>query len=281
MCHYKLISLLLIATSLMAIRSISSSGSPPARKTGAPGEGLCFNCHNLGVLNAGGGAIEIDFPNGDSVYMPDSTYQVQLTVRERNAFIFGFSMTTLDADTNQAGKFIVTDSTVTTIKEWLDRSYLSHRDALNNFNFDTLTWTFQWQAPSAGTGPVDFYTAGVAANSAISIATGNVYTQSLRICEDSCGLIRPEDTITPPWSVHLFPNPSAGNLNVGMEGQTIPVEILVYDVMGALRRTSTIAENQVSPFSLDLRDLGSGEYFIFLRHGTSSGMQRLVITHTE
>ena len=170
---------------LLVGMTILYSTVPPPEKTGAPGEGTCYNCHFYGALDSIVGSINIVFNDSINFYQPDSIYNVSITIEENTKKIFGFELTVLDSSKTKAGEIIITDSfnTYLNLTAANGRDYISHYDAWDpqNTGQGNFTWQFQWKAPAANVGSVKFYAAGVAASSMISVAAGNVYTNMLTI----------------------------------------------------------------------------------------------------
>ena len=178
---------ILILVLVLALHKIAVtySGVPPEERTGAPGETSCFvgGCHTLGTLNPPKSGITVLFDNGSSNYLPDSVYNVSVTITDSAQKIFGFQLTALDSNNLKIGDFIMMDTTNTYIIFFNSREYISHFNAWdsNNFGSGYFTWQFRWIAPSVNSGTITFYTAGVAAESLISVPAGNVHTNTLSI----------------------------------------------------------------------------------------------------
>ena len=68
------------------------AGIPPAGKTGAPAESTCFSCH-AASLNGPLGNNEIQFNSGINFYKPDSTYTINVSIKEVGSKVFGYEAT--------------------------------------------------------------------------------------------------------------------------------------------------------------------------------------------
>lgn len=154
--------------------------TPPAQRTGAPGESNCTSCHG------GGSGNEIfqltTLPALITEYIPGQTYNFGLGLIDPGMVRFGFEVTALrDSDNSPAGTFdTFIDSRVTTVSGG-GRTYVCHTtngvtspsdppDPQDGTwwsatpSSDPAVWAFQWTAPAAGTGDVTFYASGVSAN---------------------------------------------------------------------------------------------------------------------
>ena len=96
------------------------------------------------------------------VYEPNEVYALSVRLegetRGLDSFVNynGFSVEVLDSEHRPAGSFrsFVEGGMVTTIE--IDALF-----ALDRRDIDATRWSFEWKAPGAGAGPVDFYFAGV------------------------------------------------------------------------------------------------------------------------
>ena len=155
--------------------AISYSSTPPASRTGAPGEGNCTTsgCHN-GTPNTGPGNIlfSLDTIN----YIPGNTYTAAVQVVDGTKLMFGFELTALDSTNTMAGSYIITNTINTSAQTSVGRDYVNHLNA-NSSN----SWQFDWTAPSSNVGPITFYIAGNAANDDGDESGDNIYTRTFTV----------------------------------------------------------------------------------------------------
>lgn len=167
----RILLLLLAALSLAA----ASSAGPPNAHTGAPGEPTCASCHT-----GSPGSADSTFLTGipGNVYTPGATYTMLLSVQWLTQRRWGFELTTVNAGGGAAGQITVTDP-VNTQYSPVGSGYLKQTSA-GTFNGTPsgVSWTFQWQAPPAGSGTVIFYWCANACN-------GNGSTSGDIVCRDS------------------------------------------------------------------------------------------------
>ena len=149
------------------------SGGPDPRKTGAPGDGLCIECH-APAANTGSGNVQIAFPAG-LTYTPGTKQRLTVTVTDSAANRWGFQLTARLAtnETNgQAGAFESVDASTQVICEdgrpkqaqgclaSAPLEFIEHTLSGTGSN----TFALDWTAPASDVGEVHFYVAGNAAN---------------------------------------------------------------------------------------------------------------------
>jgi hypothetical protein len=146
--------------------ALAFSSGPPAGRTGAPGESTCIDCHTSFPLNSGDGTLSLSGVPAPG-YNPGTTYTIMVNLEDPEQSRWGFELTVLDnVDNNQAGTLIRTDMTNTQLLQDSGRQYIEHTSAgtFNGTPDVSPGWSFDWQAPDPGVGPVTFYIAGNAAN---------------------------------------------------------------------------------------------------------------------
>lgn len=83
-----------------------------------------------------------------------------------------------------------------------------------------------------------------------------------------------------PVSLSIYPNPNGGTFHLSMKGKPMnePLEMRVSDIVGKeVHREASIKFNGQLDRDLDLRELGSGIYFLTFRSGEAQATQKLVI----
>lgn len=143
---------------MLFARSGGAGSQSFSRVSGAPGEGVCANCHLGGV---GGGSITITNSSLPGNYIPGQVYTLQVQIFDNNAVEGGFQASIRDGANNSVGT--INSSTGTQTVTLSGREYIEHSTP-KSFNAGQTTWTFDWEAPAANVGPVTMYVAGVAAN---------------------------------------------------------------------------------------------------------------------
>lgn len=176
--------------------ALSFSTGPPVRKSGAPGDDTCVDCHNSFALNSGPGIFDITAP---TEYFAGDTIDIQIDLAQAGQERWGFEATILDADDEPVGTIYRIDSSRTRTETDIPsgRVYITHTSiGTDNGTPDVAPgWTFKWIAPaSSGAGTVTVYAAGNAANGANGNQGDYIYTRiapvdegSLLCCEGRTG----------------------------------------------------------------------------------------------
>ena len=173
------------------------SGGPDPRKTGAPGDGLCIECHSP-AANTGSGNVSVAFASG-LTYTPGAKQRLTVTVTDSAAKRWGFQLTArlaTNESNGQAGSFDSIDASTQVICE--DGSpkraagcpaaapleFIEHTQSGNGSN----TFAFDWTAPASDVGDVRFYVAGNAANGNGQNDPGDlIYTANYRLTAAATG----------------------------------------------------------------------------------------------
>lgn len=220
------------------------SSGPPDARTGAPGEGLCTDCHLSFPLNSGSGQLALlDGPAEG--YEPGQTYRLRVSLSDPDAIRWGFELTSLDASNAPAGDLTSVDGNTQTSTALTGREYVKHT-AIGTANGrpGSNEWTFDWVAPAAGTGAVTLWFAGNAAN-------GNFFNTGDRIYADSISFDEATATSAPPALVNArllpnLPNPFNPSTRIRFElDRSGPVRLEVVDAQG--RRVRTLIDGLRTP----------------------------------
>lgn len=145
--------------------SLMYPNGAPAGYTGSPGDNKeCTQCHS-GTATTVAGIITSSIPAAG--YTPGSTYQITVTNNLTGSGKFGFELSPQKTDGTQLGTLVAGTGT----KLVGGTKYITHLNATTS----TSSWTFDWIAPAAGAGTVNFYAAiaknkpGPVAKSSISV----------------------------------------------------------------------------------------------------------------
>ena len=153
--------------------SSNSTGSPGG-KTGAPGEGTCLDCHNSFSLNSGVGTANFTSNIPTTGYVPGNTYTISASVSDSAISKFGFEIT------EPLGSILITNpAEIKSIPTCSQTCRITHEAAGTSAINNTKTWSFDWIAPTIGSGNVTFYGAFVAANNNGNYFGDHVYTNTL------------------------------------------------------------------------------------------------------
>ncbi len=165
-------------------------GAPPGY-TNSPADGQnCSHCMG-GTAVPLGGLITSDIPA--TGYVKGTTYNIVVTATGTGNK--GFELSPQDVSGNLLGTLITSSET----KLVGDNKYITHKLASED---NTMLWSFQWQAPPIGVGPITFY-------ASVVIGELNTKTTTLIAPQSILGI---DDQQTAP--VALYPNPVVDRLNV-------------------------------------------------------------------
>ncbi|HEU0140980.1 MAG TPA: choice-of-anchor V domain-containing protein [Bryobacteraceae bacterium] len=148
---------LLFAKSVAILSTIPAliygfASGPLPNKSGAPGGGLCTECH---VGSAAGTSIAVTAASG-TTYTPGQAQQITVRITEA-ANVYGFQATARTSGNQQAGSF--TSGAGMKVISGEGFQFIEHNTPSSN-----STFTFQWTPPANASGDITIYAAGNAAN---------------------------------------------------------------------------------------------------------------------
>ncbi len=186
------------------------SSGPPDGKTGAPGEGLCNECH----LNSGGGDGSLVLDSVPAEYAFGQTYTLKIIIEDPGQQRWGFEMTATDQLNQGAGVFTITDAVNTQLSDnpIPAKDYAKHTSAgtfIGTFDGPTI-WRVDWTAPVSDLGQIDFYLAGNAANASFDNTGDFIYSTSASSsppapdCQGLCGDANHDATVNVSDAVYII-----------------------------------------------------------------------------
>lgn len=174
---------------------------PEPRKTGAPGDRLCTECH-AGTANPSGGSVTVTFPGG-MTYTPGTKQVLRVTVTDSPARgVNGFQLTArlgTNESGGQAGTFTPTDGTTQVICEngsprpasgcpsTAPLEFIEHTSAGSRTN----TWSFEWTPPAGDVGNIRIYVAGNSANGDRANTGDRIFTANYTLTPAAAPAPRP------------------------------------------------------------------------------------------
>ncbi len=242
----------LVATTFILV---SFSANPPDGKTGAPGDGLCIECHTPTNPPINGMISVEGFPASIS---PGEQYILTVVNRNTigNAVKGGFQITILGPNNTKAGD-LAQPSANSVVTNANSRQYFEHNPAQVYPDSNVLKWTVEWTAPMMDPGSViTWYAAG-------NVANGNFDNTGDRIVtangNGSIILAGIEDFVEVDPVV--YPNPGTDHLNIILGDGSRPDGIAdFYSVTGNLVSSRVIRQGRiVTP------DMPTGVYLIQIR----------------
>jgi hypothetical protein len=248
----------------------SSSNNPPNGKTGAPGEGICTECHSA---NGGGYNGDLTISGIPAAIEAGEKYTLTLTTSYNSGSPVktGFQMVCLNSSNLNCGTFS-NPSPNTTLTQSGNRTYFEHNPAANFNGAGSMSWTVDWEAP---TGPnnlvITFYAISIIANGNTGIGGDDrvsaTFTGTLQVAVDP--LVA---TIASKTDVSCFGG-SDGSASLIVSGGQSP-----YTFLWSNGETTNPAENLIS---------GTNSVTVTDNAGTSTNAnviinqpQQLVITET-
>lgn len=186
-----------LATIVLALPLLvwAHSSGPDPNSEGGPGgsPSACAQsgCHVGTAVNAGGGKVELQFPNG-LTYTPGQKQRIKVVVTDATARVYGYQVSARLASNEtagQAGTFSTVDVTqfiqcgngrtraaAGSCPSTSPIEYIQHSapSATNTIEFD-------WTPPAADAGNVRFYVAGNAANGNGQNSGDKIYTANFTL----------------------------------------------------------------------------------------------------
>lgn len=207
--------------------------------------------------------IDVAFTGIDTVmgYVPDSTYDIKVSLKRNGIDRYGFEIVAEDASKNAVGTF-TGNSRVT--------SYVANRRATHkDVSIDSSGengWEMRWKAPAQGTGTIRFYAAVLAAN-----GNGNNQGDTVWL-----GSVKADELVNIPGSVsdldrtmHVYPNPCDAVLMTETNG--VPIDGLqLIGMDGSSFALDPMARTH------DLSGLASGTYILEIRRGEERFSRRIL-----
>jgi len=253
----------------------SFSSNPPNGRTGAPGDGLCTDCHNpSNPLGLDGEFSLTGFPTEIS---PGETYSISVVVRNNNGLAQrnGFQAVVLDAENNNIGDLTTSGGNPTTeTNAGNGREYVEHRPAIN-FENNEVNWTFDWTAPDENVGEdVTLYVASIVGSG----SAGN--SEDLFIQDDFTATIQEISStrnLEGIAKIDIFPNPANEFFTLKLDGPVSEkVNIRLMTVTGQLVYVQTdLSLNSTTEISV--ADLSRGVYFLQINGETAATTRRVVV----
>ncbi len=232
--------------------------------SGAPGSGTCNNCHIGEAPNAAPGKIMVESDIPASGYKANTTYNVTVKVVYPGRQLFGFNFKTT------GGSLAAVSPSAVSISA--DKFEATHRSSAPPAR-DTGKFELKWTAPATGTGNVQIYVAGVAANGNGSNSGDNVYTANLTVTEDLA--TNKDDLFVTTQDLKIYPNPATDYCVVDFK-TTGATDIILTDIQGkSVRVWEGVGTGTRIQHTIDLTNLAKGIYLLSVRQGAGRQTARL------
>ncbi len=179
----------------------SSVNNPPNGRTGAPGEGLCTDCHSSPGPFAGNIAVN-GFP---ATAVAGTVYPITVTINATSGFPIraGFQALVLNGANANIGTLSASTPTadpnvaITTVAS--GKVYAEHNNGAKLFNgASSVSYTFRWTAPTAtSNNTIKLYIAAILGNNA-SQDNGDVMLTTVLTSQFSAAVLSATATATNP-----------------------------------------------------------------------------------
>lgn len=230
---------------------IAFTSGPGAGYTGSPLDGVdCTDCHAPGPALQADNLIIIDV--GLNGYVPGQTYPLTVTCDDIVAEKYGFQITSETASA-KAGTWIITNASRTQLKSG---TAVTHTSAGTTPSGSPNTWSMEWTAPAAGTGPVSFYVAINQTNADNTNSGDQIHVASLTIPESGVGIAESLDQAIGI----IYPNPANDIIHLNLP---LNSGIRIFDNTG--REVITLTGDQAL-HEIDVSALQQGLYFVQIEH---------------
>ncbi len=266
------LSVLFLTLLFMSHTELSGGAASP--RTGSPGDGsTCTACHTGSQPVIMDSIISSNIPaNG---YTPDSTYTLTATINCSGHTCFGFELSPQDLSGNLLGKLLnISNDT----KLVLSDKYITHTlSGTTGANYKA--WTFNWRAPSAGTGAVTLYGAFLIADHNGGTSGDTTILSTLLVQEDLCTGIN--NTETKKMDLQVFANPITDRIQIDLNLlQAGNVNINLYNLNGKITQSlfSGYQLNTNNIYSFDRNpSLSPGIYFLKVEQGNKQLVKKVVL----
>jgi hypothetical protein len=245
----------------------------PVQASGAPADNnrtcATSGCHS-GTASDRDNLIASTVPS--TGYIPGETYTMTVSITEAGISRWGFQATAQNSSGDLQGSYVLTNTQQTRNSSGTGGiKYVTHTEAGNSGSTGSKTWSFDWTAPDAGTGTVNFYTAVMASNNNGGTAGDLVYKDQLVLEED---LTASAASISTALSFSVFPNPSSGQeIVVTASKSSQPSRLVVYNALGGIVKSETFNSAQ---HKVDVSKIPAGLYFIWLDQAGEKSMKRFI-----
>lgn len=252
---------------------LNQAGSPGGR-TGAPGDGVCTQCHS-GTVQSGSGfntVTLIDAGTPVTEYEANTTYQVQVSMATTNAKN-GFEIVALNPNNTVAGTWTITDATHTKMITSGGKSRVTHKLAGTSLT----NWTFNWTSPATNVGTVTFYLATNQTNSSSS-DSGDIIRTSQHAFGSQAGIKEASAKVETQITYQEITNSLNIRLNSKVDGS---VFVNVVDLGGKSVFTENPGNVSAGESALSVRlnnELNSGIYMVNVSVDNNMTMKRVFIS---
>lgn len=248
-----------------------ASGGVAGGYAGDPANGNknCVNCHTGAAASTISGLITTNIPG--TGYVPGNTYIITTTRLSPGIGDFGFQTASQNPAGVELGVFSNIDVNETRIRtktiSTVVFSYITHTST-STTGTDGRSWSYNWTAPVAGSGPVTFYGAVLDTDSG-GDTPGDVTYISTTVVQEDLGVGISQ--ITSKTNISVYPTVSNGNFTVEVNEGAYSLEIYSLTGEKVFEKTTNASVEHVS------LNVSSGLYFVNIKKDNKNTIKKIVI----
>ncbi len=253
-----------ILLAVSATTLLSYSSGTPGGRTGSPGDlgNTCVGCHTGTEVTSQDNWITSNIPAEG--YTPGDTYTFTATGTHSGAAKFGFEITS-ENGSSKVGTFIATDENTTQLYNGSEAiTHTSDNAAVSG----TKEWSFDWTAPTEGTGDVTFYGAFNAANGDEGSSGDVIYTSELAVSESTVSVNENNFNI-----ISIGPNPAKDILIIN--SNELIRKISLYNISG--KRVLELSNVNANSKKINLESFATGIYFLNIKGENFNKLEKFII----
>jgi hypothetical protein len=252
----------------------SSTSGGPSGYAGAPAEGgrTCGSgggCHTGTSVTTQTGLIASDIPS--TGYIPGTTYNITASITGTSSK-FGFEVSPQNTSGTKMGTLIITNSTQTQLVG--SGKYITHKSG-GTAGTNSKIWTFQWKAPSPGTGDFKFYGTFNITNSNGSDSGDKIVKSITAVIHDTTTIASIDENKISDFEYQIYPNPTQDLLNINTHAEKFSYKI--FNLSGEL----VLSEEKISERKINIRTLPNGQYILFIESGDFSAVRKFIKIQNE
>lgn len=246
--------------------ALTNSSGAPQGKTGAPGEGTCNDCHSGPAVTNQVLSVTSNVPVQG--YVPGSSYTITVSLTGGLSNTFGFQA----SPQNAAGVLQGSMAAGTGTQLIGGNKWITHTSAGNQGTGNAKTWTFQWTAPSPGTGNLTFYVAGNFASGSNGNQGDVIRTTTLALSQASGVGIN--DISSRGYAV--FPNPATDHVTIALPNDVATATASLFDISGRVTLSERL--NVIGGMArLDLGTVRPGMYMLALEYNGTRKVTKVLV----
>ena len=230
----------------------ANAGGSPGGKTNSPGDVQnCTQCHT-GNLNPGNATTSITSTGLSAGYTPGQTYTINAAIAGTSSSKIGFEVTVeSDANNSKVGTITITDAPRT--KTVNGGNAITHNASAGTAAVSGANaWSFDWTAPTAGTGNVTFHGAFNVTNGNLNTQGDEIYTAIFSVQESITTNL---DDLATDSKIVLYPNPTINGFGISSSAKIETIQIL--DLSGKVVFTESNNFNHINT-----NELAPAIYFV-------------------